>query len=309
MKKTKLSCILAGIVLAAAGSVASASVSTVLIVGFQGPGGHSNGAYGRTNAVHAAARTISEIIAVLPDGKSYNMTGFGGGNSVNSIASDGMYKIRLTAADQAQLDALKATVETAIKKGVKAENDFRGVKEGDMTGGVPANIRYTIETEVASAKPVIEFYHAAFDHYFVTQDAKEISDLDTGVHKGWARTGQQFYAFEPGKSASEGKAICRFYGKPEAGLDSHFYPAPTEACAVSKPEDWIKETENAFEVLLPDASYKCPTGTTPIYRFWNNRKDSNHRYVTTEALAQEMANKGYVYEGAHWLAPIMCSSQ
>ena len=67
-----------------------------------------------------------------------------GGNSVNSIASDAGYEVRLTAADATQYQGLVAKVTDAVKAGVAAENDFRGVKDGDLTSGVPANVRVTI---------------------------------------------------------------------------------------------------------------------------------------------------------------------
>src|SRR5205823_13325524 len=49
-------------------------------------------------------------------------------------------------------------------------------------------------------EPVIEFYHAGLDHYFLTQDANEIHDLDTAVHAAWGRTGQSFLAYLPGQT-------------------------------------------------------------------------------------------------------------
>jgi hypothetical protein len=41
-------------------------------------------------------------------------------------------------------------------------------------------------------RPAIEYYHAAFDHYFVTDIPDEIVKLDNGTFVGWARTGLQF---------------------------------------------------------------------------------------------------------------------
>ena len=52
------------------------------------------------------------------------------------------------------------------------------------------------ESPPPSTATIVEFYHAALDHYFITGIAQEISDLDTGVHSGWARTGQTFKAIE-----------------------------------------------------------------------------------------------------------------
>src|SRR6185369_7646365 len=38
----------------------------------------------------------------------------------------------------------------------------------------------------------IEYFHAAFGHYFITAIPGEIAQLDAGVFSGWARTGQAF---------------------------------------------------------------------------------------------------------------------
>jgi hypothetical protein len=58
------------------------------------------------------------------------------------------------------------------------------------------------------------------------------------------------------------------------------------------------EASEVFEMDLPDAiSGACPAGGVPIYRVWNNRADSNHRYTTSRAIRDEMVAKGYVAEG------------
>ncbi|URI08048.1 peptidase dimerization domain-containing protein [Aquincola tertiaricarbonis] len=143
MKKT-IASLLAVAAVALQALPAAAQQSGSLLVEFQGPGGHSNGAYGRTSAVHAAGRSLAQLKAAgLPAG-AYSVTGLGGGNSVNSIASDARYTVQLTATDAAAWQAMAAQVTAAVQAGVAAENAFRGVKEGDLVGGVPAAIRYTI---------------------------------------------------------------------------------------------------------------------------------------------------------------------
>lgn len=143
MNKT-IASLLAAAALALGALPVHAQQTGSLLVEFQGPGGHSNGAYGRTSAVHAAGRTLSQLKAAgLPAG-AYSVSGLNGGNSVNSIASDARYTVSLTAPDAAAWQALAARVTTAVQAGVAAENSFRGVKEGDLVGGVPAAIRYTI---------------------------------------------------------------------------------------------------------------------------------------------------------------------
>lgn len=130
--------------LAASGMPALAQQSGGLRVEFQGPGGHSSGAYGRVSALHAAARAVILIQQALPTG-SYQITNLTGGNSVNSIASDGLIEMRLTAANAAAYQALVAAVTKAAADGADAENKFRGVKTGDLTAGAPATVRSSVK--------------------------------------------------------------------------------------------------------------------------------------------------------------------
>ncbi len=113
-------------------------------VEFQGPGGHSFGAYGRVSAVHAAARTVILLQKALPAG-SYQITNMTGGNSVNAIASDGLIELKLTARNAKAYDTLVAAVTKAAEEGAAEENAFRGVKPGDLTAGAPATIRASVK--------------------------------------------------------------------------------------------------------------------------------------------------------------------
>lgn len=141
MSKALRSLVFAG--LAAASLSAFAQQSGSLRVDFLGPGGHSSNNYGRTSALHAAGRTAIQIQRTLPAG-SYVIVNLTGGNSVNSIASDGLIEIRLTAANATAYQALVTTVTEAANAGAAAENAFRNVKVGDLTSGAPAWIRTTV---------------------------------------------------------------------------------------------------------------------------------------------------------------------
>ncbi|MFM8536395.1 MAG: peptidase dimerization domain-containing protein [Acidimicrobiia bacterium] len=132
------------IAIAAAGTPAFAQQSGGLRIDFQGPGGHSSGAYGRVSALHAAARAVILIQKALPAG-SYQITNLTGGNSVNSIASDGLIELKLTASSAAAYKELVALVTKAAAEGAAAENAFRGVKAGDLTAGAPATIRSIVK--------------------------------------------------------------------------------------------------------------------------------------------------------------------
>jgi hypothetical protein len=153
----------------------------------------------------------------------------------------------------------------------------------------------------AGTLEAIEYYDATLDHYFVTSFADEIAKLDAGVFAGWQRTGQHFTGFDPATPVAGASPVCRFYGLPSAGLDSHFYSAsPAECQAVLRrfPGVWEEETQNAFGIYLPNTETgACPAQTIPVYRAWNARVDSNHRFTTDLATLQAMIARGYVAEG------------
>ena len=141
---TRLIHVLAFVVgVAAAGTPAFAQQSGNLRIEFQGPGGHSYGAYGRVSALHAAARAVLLIQKALPAG-SYQITNLTGGNSVNAIASDGLIELKLAAGNAAAYKALVTAVTKAAAEGAAAENAFRGVKAGDLTSGAPATVRSSV---------------------------------------------------------------------------------------------------------------------------------------------------------------------
>ncbi len=154
-----------------------------------------------------------------------------------------------------------------------------------------------------AAEPVdaVEFYNAGLDHYFVTASAEEIAKLDAGGFIGWARTGLKFEVLPPEDPTAGALPVCRFYGNPLAGLDSHFYSASATECAeVAQkfPDAWLLESNNVFRIFLPNVTTGvCPAATVPVYRSWNNRADSNHRYTTDASVHDAMIAKGYVAEG------------
>jgi hypothetical protein len=49
--------------------------------------------------------------------------------------------------------------------------------------------------------------------------------------------------------------------------------------------------------LVVSPPYSIPLGSIPVYRAWNNRADSNHRYTTSLAVEEAMIAKGYLAEG------------
>ncbi|MDQ6619273.1 MAG: hypothetical protein M3Z31_06170 [Pseudomonadota bacterium] len=156
-----------------------------------------------------------------------------------------------------------------------------------------------------------EFYHRTLDHYFVSAQPDEIAALDAGVFTGWARTGQTWKVFAaPLQADLRGSPVCRYYGQPQAGLDSHFYSASTDECAAVATRfstAWQLESSNVFQVQLPAlATGVCPLLTQPVYRLYNARRDANHRFTTSATLRDAMRDSGWVAEGYGSEGVAMC---
>jgi serine protease len=154
---------------------------------------------------------------------------------------------------------------------------------------------------------VIEYYHAGLDHHFIAATSQpDVPALDSGAIPGWVRTGQTFKAYATARSGLAG--VCRFYIPPAKG-DSHFYTASDEECnavydaaydpshpAHATYKGFIYETGAAFVLDVP-VDRTCPPTRVPVWRLWNQRVDTNHRYVTSLALRAQMLARGYVDEG------------
>ena len=171
-------------------------------------------------------------------------------------------------------------------------------------------LAFTLAAPAARATEVVEYYHAALDHYFVTSYLTEIRGLDSGVHAGWVRTGETFQVFAPGDSRLAGSVpVCRFYGNPARGLDSHFYSATPQECVDVKakfPNEWLIESDDVFRVHeVSTTTGLCPANTKAIYRLYNGRADVNHRYTTSSSVVSAMLAKGYTLEGIGSPIPIV----
>jgi hypothetical protein len=168
----------------------------------------------------------------------------------------------------------------------------------------------------ASAVSVVEYFNGTLDHYFITASQPDIAALDSGRIAGWQRTGQIFRVYPSQASGGSGaNAVCRFYIPPEHG-NSHFFSAsPVECAAIAQKSasdpnysGYVFETPDAFYVALPAPDGTCAAGTVPVYRLWNQRADSNHRYTTSAAIKAQMLAAGYLPEGYGPDAVIMCAA-
>jgi hypothetical protein len=161
----------------------------------------------------------------------------------------------------------------------------------------------------ARAVEVVEYYHAGLDHFFVTNLTEEKRALDSVTFTGWVRTGQTFQVFNAGDARlANSIPVCRFYGNPARGLDSHFYSASPAECAEVQqrfPDDWLLEADALFRIHGVNENGTCPANTLPVYRLYNGRSDVNHRYTTDAGTADAMLAKGYTIEGIGTPRPVL----
>jgi len=94
-------------------------------VTYKGPGGHSYGAFGMPNPIHALGRAIAAIsnIQVPTTPKTtFNVGVISGGTSVNSISASASMDVDLRSESPAALDSLTSRFRAAVDGALAAEN-------------------------------------------------------------------------------------------------------------------------------------------------------------------------------------------
>ncbi len=94
-------------------------------VTYKGPGGHSYGAFGIPNPIHALGRAIAGIsdIQVPSNPKTtFNVGVIQGGTSVNSIAAEASMEVDMRSEDAKSLAAVDAKVQRILRDALAAEN-------------------------------------------------------------------------------------------------------------------------------------------------------------------------------------------
>jgi acetylornithine deacetylase/succinyl-diaminopimelate desuccinylase-like protein len=104
-------------------------------VQFDGPGGHSWGAFGTASPIHALGRGITlfdeAAAAFTASGArtSYNVGRIGGGTSVNSVAFEAWMEVDMRSESRESLMAIDSLFQAAMKRALDEENTGR--RRGD----------------------------------------------------------------------------------------------------------------------------------------------------------------------------------
>src|SRR5262249_32961065 len=143
----------------------------------------------------------------------------------------------------------------------------------------------------------VEYYHAAFNHYFTTADPNEIAQLDAGAFEGWMRTGLAYRVLNmQGNGLVPG---CRVFSSAFPPESPHFYTPFSNECAIVRTNpDWQFEGVVAY-LAMPNDDGSCVMGV-PLYRLYNNGMGGapNHRYTTSLVVRAQMMNAGWMPEGS-----------
>jgi acetylornithine deacetylase/succinyl-diaminopimelate desuccinylase-like protein len=116
---------------------------------YKGPGGHSYGAFGIPNPIHALGRAIAKISEVQVPATpktTFNVGVIGGGTSVNSIAFEARMDIDMRSESVESLRSLDATVRRALQEALDEEN-------ARWTGARAQRARISLEIDTIGIRP------------------------------------------------------------------------------------------------------------------------------------------------------------
>jgi di/tripeptidase len=105
-------------------------------VTFNGPGGHSYGAFGLVNPMYAMADAIARLGRVKVPARpktTYSASVTGGGTSINSIPNSVWTEFDLRSEAPAELHRLEQAFLALVRDAVAAENAARSTRDGVVT--------------------------------------------------------------------------------------------------------------------------------------------------------------------------------
>jgi len=118
-------------------------------VTYKGPGGHSYGAFGIPNPIHALGRAIAQIadVEVPADPKTtFNVGVIQGGTSVNSIAGEASMEVDMRSESADALKAVDAKIQKILTTALEAEN-------GRWKGQRAATARLSVHVDTIGIRP------------------------------------------------------------------------------------------------------------------------------------------------------------
>ena len=205
----------------------------------------------------------------------------------------------------------------SVKIAGLAPGQYRMEGWGRPKAGGDSALYFTRDIAVSTTSPVVEYYAAPIDHYFITAGPSDIAMLDPGTLT-WKRSGQGFKAWlHQSDAPASAVPVCRFYA---SGPNSHFFTGNASDCAALRALEAVQRAEAsakntafqgwqfeqiAFYALIP-TNGQCPGDTIPVYRAYNGRaaqNDSNHRFMSDPWMRYAQLASGWADEGAQFCSP------
>lgn len=151
---------------------------------YEGPGGHSWGAFGIANTAHALGHAISrfdekasEFVQTVPR-TSYNVGRISGGTSVNSVPFENWMEVDMRSVDDQSLQEIDDIFQASVQYGLDKANEIRLngpplTVDVDMIGNRPSG-------EISRGEPFIQRAIAA-TRYFGKDPSLTRSSTDSNV--------------------------------------------------------------------------------------------------------------------------------
>ncbi len=248
------------------------------------------------------ARDLDGGILLTYDSKANN----GRASTVARLGADGQPDTGFTADRRFESQFALSGKEQASDLLVLRDGGLLAIGQSDGYG-LLLKLRGTA-AQAAGSAAAVEFLNRSLGHYFVSAGSVEIANVETGgAGPAWQRTGLGFRAYLPELGVPPGAVpVCRFYGTPGRGPNSHFYTLNTSECAKVKQDPGWTYEGIAFYLYAP-VNGQCGAGQQAVYRVYNNRSalnDSNHRYITDPGVYEQMRTLGWSPEGIVFCAPV-----
>ncbi len=129
-------------------------------VRFEGPGGHSWGAFGLANPHHALGKAIdlfvqrADVYTLEGPKTSYNIGVISGGTSVNSIPFESIMEVDMRSIDPSRLEVLEKMLYQAVEDAVADQNNKKRLG-APLTGSID-KIGHRPSGELADTLPLVQ---------------------------------------------------------------------------------------------------------------------------------------------------------
>lgn len=140
-------------------------------VTFEGPGGHSWGAFGTANPAHAMSRAVryfqdvADTLTRSGPRTSYNVGRVGGGTSVNSVPFETWMEVDMRSESPESLARIEQAFLAAMDRGVAEENALR--REGEPIRAIKDKIGDRPSGEMDPSTPLVQRALAATGEFGV----------------------------------------------------------------------------------------------------------------------------------------------